>query len=405
MAAVRLIASACLVVSAEASLCQAKYHTAAKCKHAANCTWCECVDLPPTCFNLSEAAALPPSAGYTCSRNTSTAATRAGPGHAVIRADDGADRAAFAAFKARYGRHYGGDTAEEAARFCVFAANLRRIERHNSDADSAKAHSYSIGVNQFADLTADEFADTFARGGFTAPPGATAIAAASATVPAAAAAPPPPTSRDWRSEGAVNAVRNQYQCGACWAFSATAAAEAAWALSNGTLPVLSEQELIDCSAAQGNTGCAGGSMDFAFSYMAARGPGRLCDGRNYKFSGSTGFCFAGECTNHTGVNVTGFRVTPKGDEAALLQAVAQGVVSVGIQANQSGFQLYKDGVFDGVCGDALDHAVALVGWGEGYWIVRNSWGTSWGEGGYMRLQRGTNKCGVANAAIVPTVGA
>ena len=179
---------------------------------------------------------------------------------------------------------------------------------------------------------------------------------------------------DWRAKGLVNAVRNQYQCGACWAFSATAAAESAWALANGTLPWMSEQQLVDCSQAQGNAGCAHGSMDYAFNYMRATGPAALCDGRNYKYVASTGFCFASECKNTTRVDVTGFVEIPAGNESALVQAVGvAGVVSVGIQANQSAFQLYKSGVFDGACGKQLDHAVALVGYDAGYFILRNSW--------------------------------
>ena len=93
-----------------------------------------------------------------------------------------------------------------------------------------------------------------------------------------------PTEVDWRAEGAVNPIQNQYQCGACWAFSANAAAESAWALHTGDLPFLSEQELVDCSKAEGNTGCEGGSMDWAFDYMISKNPdGDLCDGRNYKY--------------------------------------------------------------------------------------------------------------------------
>merc|ERR1719469_683411 len=128
--------------------------------------------------------------------------------------------------------------------------------------------------------------------------------------------------------------------------------------------------------------------------MKQVGGSKLCDGRNYKYAARTGFCFSSECGNHTGVEVTGFVNLPAGDEDALLQAVGTvGVVSVGIQANQTEFKLYKSGIFNGTCGRNLDHAVALVGYATAvdngidaaYRILRNSWGTKWGEDGYMRL--------------------
>jgi len=317
-------------------------------------------------------------------------------GVASSLAPDARERAEFMTFQVDFDRTYK-DDAEEKLRFQIFTSNLRIIAEVNS-----RDLPYKLAANQFADMTDEEFGEAYA--GWTAPTvRSTPVKTEKLAIPEQV---------DWRDKGAVNPIRDQYQCGACWAFSANAAAESAWALSNGTLPVLSEQQLVDCSKQQGNTGCAGGSMDFAFAYMKQVGGDGLCDGRNYKYAAHDGFCFASECKNHTGDEVTGFVNIAVGDEAALLQAVGTvGVVSVGIQANETGFRFYKSGVFDGTCGRKLDHAVNLVGYatvaGDGsngdYWILRNSWGTKWGEDGYMRLARGSNLCGVADAAIYPTV--
>jgi hypothetical protein len=324
-------------------------------------------------------------------------------------------RVRFAAFVERFNKTYG-NADEFAHRFATFKANLALITAANAANAATNTATIVLGVGPFADMTKQEYAASYATGFAPSPRRPTKESKGHAFTDFAAAevTAMPPASIDWRTRGAVNAIRNQYQCGACWAFSANAAAEAAWALANHTLPIMSEQQLVDCSSAEGNAGCAHGSMDFAFEYMQKTGKDKLCDGRNYKYVATTGFCFASECKNTTGVEVTGYHYTPKGNESALLAAVGTvGVVSVGIQANQTGFQHYKSGVFNGTCGTRLDHAVAIVGYGStdssdpngmiDYWIIRNSWGTGWGEDGYMRLARGGNLCGVADSALYPTV--
>ena len=352
--------------------------------------------------------------------------SHASPHASSASSSESSSRVRFAAFVERFNKTYG-NADEFTHRFATFEANLALIAATNaanaatntatSTANTAKTATSVLGVGPFADMTQQEYALSYATGFAPSPrrrPAKGSRGHAFTDVAAAEVTAMPPASIDWRTRGAVNAIRNQYQCGACWAFSANAAAEAAWALANHTLPIMSEQQLVDCSSAEGNAGCAHGSMDFAFEYMQKTGKDKLCDGRNYKYVATTGFCFASECKNTTGVEVTGYHYTPKGNESALLAAVGTvGVVSVGIQANQTGFQHYKSGVFNGTCGTQLDHAVAIVGYGStdssdpngviDYWIIRNSWGTGWGEEGYMRMARGTNLCGVADSALYPTV--
>lgn len=301
----------------------------------------------------------------------------------------------FRDFLGKYPKDYDQGSEEWEARLKIFSHNVVLIRAHN-----AAEHSWKMAVNQWADLTAEEMQAHMH--GFKPSDRKRQVSAGMLTGVL-------PNSVDWRTKGVVNGILNQYQCGACWAFSAAASVESAWALKHGALVNVSEQELVDCSGKYGNEGCQGGSMDQAFEYIGNKS--KLCSGNDYKYSAQTGFCFSDECQHDIGVRLSGFVDLPFGNETQLQAAVATvGVVSVGIQANQTGFQFYKSGVFDGECGRALDHAVALVGYevdpisNNGYWLLRNSWGKAWGEEGYMRLTLGKNLCGVADAASYPLVG-
>jgi len=254
-----------------------------------------------------------------------------------------------------------------------------------------------MGINEFADLTFSEFKTKYFGYSHTE---MEYLRSKNyhAVVKAA------PTSVDWRTSNAVTPIKDQGQCGSCWAFSTTGSVEGALVLQGGkALTSLSEQQLVDCSQAEGNQGCNGGLMDYGFQYIIDNKG--ICTEAAYPYTAKDGTC---KKTCEKVATITGFKDIPQGDENSLYNAVGTiGPVSVAIEADQTGFQFYSGGVFDGTCGTALDHGVLAVGYGvdttgKNYWIVKNSWGTSWGETGYIRMIRGKNQCGIALAASYPT---
>jgi len=226
-----------------------------------------------------------------------------------------------------------------------------------------------------------------------------------------------PDSVDWRKEGAVTPVKNQGQCGSCWAFSTTGSLEGAHFRLTNKLVSLSEQQLVDCSAKFHNDGCNGGLMDNAFDYI--KSIGGLDTEEEYPYHAKQAKCHFNKA--HVAATCTGYVDVKSGDEDALRDAVATvGPVSIAIDATEDKFMLYKDGVFvDDGCSNGdedLDHGVLVVGYGNDattmkgdsmdYWIVKNSWGPEWGEAGYIRMARNLkNMCGVATKASYPLVKA
>ena len=219
-----------------------------------------------------------------------------------------------------------------------------------------------------------------------------------------------PSELDWRKLGAVTPVKDQGQCGSCWSFSATGAMEGAWQISTGNLVSLSEQQLVDCSAGikYGNHGCNGGLMDGAFQYAIDNGG--MCTEDSYSYTAkSSGSCKSCDPVVQISSCVD---VTPQ-NEVDLEKAVALGPVSVAIEADTRTFQLYTGGVITSdACGTNLDHGVLVVGYGEEnktpYWLVKNSWGTSWGDQGYVRIGKSDSTrtkgvCGIAMEPSYPVV--
>lgn len=219
--------------------------------------------------------------------------------------------------------------------------------------------------------------------------------------------PPLPTSVDWRDHGAVTPVKNQGQCGSCWTFSATGAMEGAWALKTGNLVSLSEQQLVDC--VKKDQGCDGGQMDDAFEYVMET---PICSDSEEPYEARDDTCQ--KCSST--IRFSGCRDIPPNNQLALKEAVAlHGPVSVSIEADKSYFQLYTGGIItDKRCGTNLDHGVLVVGYGEDpnthqmYWLVKNSWGPDWGDGGYVRIARTESDndpgvCGIAMQASYPVV--
>ena len=219
-----------------------------------------------------------------------------------------------------------------------------------------------------------------------------------------------PLSVDWRNENAVTPVKNQGQCGSCWSFSATGAMEGAWAIYSGDLVSLSEQQLMDCSKKYGDFGCNGGLMDSAFEYAIDNG---MCSEDEDPYKGSTDSCITPSLDCDRVAKFSHCVDIDSENELELKEAVSLGPVSVAIEADTSVFQFYSGGIIKSSnCGESLDHGVLVVGYGEEdgekYWIVKNSWGESWGENGYVRIARtdsvsDSGVCGIALQASYPVV--
>ena len=214
---------------------------------------------------------------------------------------------------------------------------------------------------------------------------------------------------DWREHGAVSSVKNQGECGSCWAFSSTESIEGIWAIQKKQLYNLSEQELVDCSGYLGNQGCMGGLMDYGFEYVIENG---LCLNSSYPYVSEQNDCNKSNCSSV--VTINNYTDIESNTENLLQSAVYNQPISVAIQANTQSFQFYNSGVYsDPNCGFELDHGVLVVGYGydEGvnmsYWIIKNSWGTDWGENGYIRILKDYNDtrglCGIAMNASFPII--
>ncbi|KAJ0081461.1 hypothetical protein Patl1_10543 [Pistacia atlantica] len=257
---------------------------------------------------------------------------------------------------ARHGRTYE-DQAEKEKRFKIFKQNLEFIEKFNNVGNQ----TYKLSINQFADLTDDEFLAS--RTGYKPIPSQSRTATTSFGYENLTEVP---TSLDWREKDAVTQVKDQGNCGCCWAFSAVAAMEGITQIKTG-----------------------------------------LTSETNYPYQATEGTCDTQQETAPA-AQIQSYEKVPSNNEEALLQAVAKQPVSVAIDS--SGFRYYNGGVFDGNCGTNLNHAVTIIGYGTAddgtkYWLIKNSWGQTWGENGYMRIKRDVEAaeglCGLAKDASYP----
>jgi len=279
-------------------------------------------------------------------------------------------------------------------RYGIFKKNMDFARQFNADNDGT--YTFQLGITIFADQTRDEFESWLKKTNGVKPQKTNTAR----TLYDASTAPEAPATVDWVKAGAVTPIKNQGQCGSCWAFSTTGGIEGANFLKNHVLSSFSEQELVDCSGAEGNQGCDGGLMDDGFDFVEKSG---LCFESAYPYKGTDGTCKSSSCTSK--VKVTTYTDIAKGSTSDLMSAAAQRPISIAVDANMF-WQMYTGGIFNHRCNaNKLDHGVLLVGYTSGEsWKVKNSWGTGWGEEGYIRL-KGTdaNTCGLANSASFPAV--
>lgn len=301
----------------------------------------------------------------------------------------------FAAFKQEFGKSYA-TVEEDAFRFSVFKDNLATATALNLDGEVG-----THGVTKFSDLTPEEFkarylgykpkADAFAAQGTELNLPKTTFNATVDTV-------------DWRGKGILSPVKDQGQCGSCWAFSATEQIETDAAIATGKLISLAPQQITSCDKT--DDGCGGGNTETAYEYV--KKAGGIEPETDYPYtsgkSGKTGSCEAEK--SEEAVSITGFSHVSQtsSSEGKMVTQMKKSPISVCVDAGK--WQTYRSGILGKSCGEQLDHCVQAIGLGEkegkSYWIVRNSWNTDWGVDGYIYVQEGINACGIAKDATVVT---
>lgn len=301
----------------------------------------------------------------------------------------------FFAHKARFSKKHA--TQEELKfRLQIFSQNMEMINKHNS----SKTSTFTMGVNQFTDLTFEEFKAKYLMTKETANPLSTDNTEIEELNKGKKV--------DWKEAGMLSPVKNQEACGSCWAFSATGSMEAAYRIHKNQKISVAEQELVDCSGDYGNYGCNGGIMSAAFSYIKDND---IANEDDYVYEALTETCKANKNLERWEIasfEMIGFMKT---NVNGLMKMIDRQPVSVAIEV-RSDFQHYQEGVYSSVdsCGSRLNHGVLAAGYDTSadvpYFLVKNSWGETWGEEGFIRMAVGNGRgtCGIANsAAVIPTL--
>lgn len=286
---------------------------------------------------------------------------------------------------------------EERMRRAIWDENRKHIEEHNREADLGK-FTYWLGINQFSDQTFEEVIRS-ATGGYGRPNmtmGSTYLPPNNLRVPSEV---------DWRKHGYVTPVKNQGRCGSCWAFSTIASLEGQHFKKSGKLVSLSEQNLVDCSGKYKNNGCKGGRVDWAFKYIIDNGG--IDTEEAYPYTGKDGSCKYQQ--SGRGAVVKTFTKIPENEKSLQAAVASVGPISACIYVNED-FMHYKSGVFNSPnCRTYwTNHCILVAGYGtsgsDDYWLVKNSWGTSWGMDGYIWMSRNKgDQCGIDTDAYYPNL--
>uniref|UniRef100_A0ACD6AHH6 Uncharacterized protein n=1 Tax=Avena sativa TaxID=4498 RepID=A0ACD6AHH6_AVESA len=318
-----------------------------------------------------------------------------------VAGDDKMMRERYEKWMEEHGQAYK-DSTEKARRFEVFKSNAHFIDSYNA---AAGPGGNSLTTNKFADLTEAEFRSIYIRGipKTVSPPG-------TGFKYGAVSLSDVPASIDWREKGAVASVKDQYQCACCWAFTAVAAVEGIHQIRTGNLVSLSEQQLVDCSTGTNDEGCNARDMDKAFQYILDSGG--LTTEQAYGYEGHQGTCRASG--KPIAATIRGFQDVPPRNETALMLAVAHQPVSVGLDGGNKVMTYFSGTGIYGAAGEPcttdLNHAMTIVGYGTDehgtkYWLMKNSWGSGWGDNGYLKIARdvvsNTGLCGLTLQASYP----
>jgi len=306
-----------------------------------------------------------------------------------------ANEVRFQAWMEKYGKTYA-TQADYQTRLTNFIAYSKKVSTLNAESKALNSTAV-FAVNQFADLSDAEFSQRLGlRKGYVP-----------YSTPAANAAPAPdaPVSFDWRTENKLTAIKDQGQCGSCWAFSCTESIESVYMIAKGItgpqMPPLAPQQIVDCD--RGDGGCNGGDLPTCYAYVKSAGLEKNAD---YPYHARNQACQAVAAKDY--VHISSFKyVIPRGSKSEPNMAAYVAASSpISIIVDASKWSAYQSGIFTAAqCGHILDHAVQIIGYdtGKGYWIVRNSWGSSWGESGYIRLQFGKDTCGLTSEVTIPVL--
>jgi C1A family cysteine protease len=292
------------------------------------------------------------------------------------------------------------------SRYNIFHDNLEYIAEHNRDA----SHTYTVGINRFADMSHNEYKEFVKSGGLVVPKESNNLRLPKDMCGTAKSESGSyPKSVDWREKGAVTPVRDQGLVGSCYAHSASEALESAYFIKKGVLPNLSVQQIVDCSYSYGNHGNNGGMYTYSWTYIHDSG---LTTESAYPYT--AGQSDRSSCQPFTPYTYVSDCKHVPSNELQLTYAVSHQPVSVAIEADSRSFQLYTGGVYNNPdCGTNIDHAVVVVGYGsmdgQDYWTTRNSWGESYGLDGYILIARNSvetstvGQCAIATYAAYPIV--